>query len=67
MTAAELIEQAGLKGSLQGGASLYDRNPNFIVLEPTASCDDLLQLIDHVRNGVESMLGVDLEKAVQIW
>ncbi len=67
MTAAELIEQAGLKAASSGGASLYDRDPNFVMLQDPASSQDVLRLIDEVRQGVAQQMGVDLETAIQIW
>ena len=67
MTAAELIEQAGMKGAEVGGASLFERDPNFVVLQGDASTSHVIQLMDQVREQVTQQVGVDLETNIQIW
>jgi UDP-N-acetylmuramate dehydrogenase len=67
ISAASLIEQAGLRGSRVGRVGLSDRNANFIVTEPTASSRNVLDLIDLLREGVLQRLGVELEPAIDIW
>lgn len=67
MTAAELIEEAGVKGASIGGASLFDRDANFVVASPDASTADVLKLMDQVREQVAQQVGVDLETNIQIW
>ncbi len=67
MTAGETIEQAGLKTARSGGASLLDRDPNFVLLSQDASSDDVVKLLDDVREQVSQKLGVELETAIQIW
>lgn len=67
MSAASLIEQAGLKGANIGGASVSDRDANFIVAAAGASSDDVLQLIDMLRSEVSQRLGVELELQIDVW
>lgn len=67
LTAATLIEQAGLKGAKQGGAEVSDRNANFIVAHPGATAGDVIRLIDHVRQQVWQQYGYELETQLQIW
>ncbi len=67
ISAASLIEQAGLKGARAGAAQLSDRNANFIVTGTDASSRDVLELIDHLRGRVSERLGVELETAIDIW
>jgi UDP-N-acetylmuramate dehydrogenase len=67
ISAASLIEQAGLKGATIGAAELSDRNANFIVTHPNAPSGDVLKLIDHLRDGVLERTGVELETAIDIW
>lgn len=67
MTAAELIEQAGMKTASVGGASLFERDANFVTVTSDASTSDVVQLIDDVRNKVSQQVGVDLEQNIQIW
>jgi len=67
MRAGELIEEAGLKGTLIGGAVVSDRNANFIIAEPECTSQDVLRLIDQVRSQVKERLGVALELELEIW
>jgi len=67
MSAGMLIEQAGLKGTRVGGAEVSQRHANFIVAEPDATPDDILRLIDLVRDHVEERLGVELETEIDVW
>ena len=67
LSAATLIEQAGLKGARQGGAEVSERNANFIVAQPGARADDVLRLIDHVRQQVRKQFGYELETQIQVW
>ncbi len=67
MSAGELIEQAGLKGTRIGGAEVSSRHANFIVAEPGANSNDVLRLIELIRNRVEERLGVELELEIEVW
>jgi UDP-N-acetylmuramate dehydrogenase len=67
MSAGELIEQAGLKGTRIGGAEVSTRHANFIVAEPGATAADVLRLIDLARDRVQARLGVELELEIEIW
>ncbi len=66
-SAGRLIEEAGLKGARHGKAEVSDRDANFIEVEPGASSDDVLHLIDHLREQVARRLGVTLDVALEIW
>jgi UDP-N-acetylmuramate dehydrogenase len=66
--AGQLIDEAGLKGFVVGGAHVSERHGNFIVVDPkTASADDVAALIEHVQNVVRDVHGVDLQREVVIW
>jgi UDP-N-acetylmuramate dehydrogenase len=67
MTAGELIEQAGLKGTRIGGAVVCDRHANFIVAEPECTSNDILRLIDLIHGQVHERLGVELKLELEIW
>ena len=67
VSAGELIEKAGLKGTRIGGAVVSDRHANFIVAEPDCTSHDVLRLIDLVRSQVRDRLGVELELELEIW
>lgn len=67
MSAGMLIDQAGLKGTRVGQAEVSDRHANFIIANPSATSDDVLKLIDVVRERVAERLGIDLEGEIEIW
>ncbi|HTU27155.1 MAG TPA: UDP-N-acetylmuramate dehydrogenase [Pirellulales bacterium] len=67
MSAGMLIDQAGLKGTRVGQAEVSDRHGNFIVANPQATSDDVLKLIDLVRERVAERLGIELEREIEIW
>jgi UDP-N-acetylmuramate dehydrogenase len=67
MSAGMLIEQAGLKNSRVGQAEVSERHANFIVAHPGATSQDVLGLIELVRDRVMERLGIDLETEIEIW
>jgi UDP-N-acetylmuramate dehydrogenase len=67
MTAGELIERAGLKGTRIGGALVSDRHANFIIAEPECTASDVLRLIEMIRGQVLQRLGVEMELELEIW
>ena len=66
-SAGEMIDQAGLKGTRIGGAMVSDRHANFIVAEPECTSEDVLRLIDLVRNQILERLGVELKLELEVW
>jgi UDP-N-acetylmuramate dehydrogenase len=64
--AARLIEEAGLKGSVIGGASVSNKHANFIVAGPGATAANVLTLIHHVQETVAGRTGVRLEPEVRL-
>ena len=67
MSAGELIEKAGLKGTRIGGAVTSERNANFIVVEAECTSSDVLRLIELVQAQVHKRLDVELEVGLEIW
>ncbi len=67
MSAAMLIEQAGLKSTRIGGAEVSSQHANFIITEPGATAQDVLRLIDLMRSRVAERLGVEMETELDIW
>lgn len=67
VSAGEIIDQAGLKGTRIGGAVVSDRHANFIVAEPECTSEDVLRLIDLVRNQILERMGVELELELEVW
>lgn len=63
--AAALIDQCGLKGLRVGGAMVSDKHAGFVVNAGGATCSDVLQLMDQVRERVFQATGVELEPEVR--
>jgi UDP-N-acetylmuramate dehydrogenase len=64
--AGYLIEMAGLKGEVCGGAMISERHANFIVNLGSASADDVLRLIEMARERVLSCFGIGLELELKV-
>jgi UDP-N-acetylenolpyruvoylglucosamine reductase len=64
--AGRLIEELGLKGTRCGGASVSLEHANFIVNDGAATAQDILDLIDLIRQRARRERGVDLETEVEI-
>ena len=64
--AAALIEGCGLKGLTVGEAQVSPKHAGFIVNLGNASCGDVLQLIDRIRETVYREKGIQLECEVRM-
>lgn len=64
--AGRLIEEAGLKGRRIGGAMISPKHANFIVNTSNARADDILALIDLVREKVMEESGIELEPEIKV-
>lgn len=64
--AAALIEQAGLKGYAVGGAMVSEKHSGFVVNRGGATFNDVMAVIDHVRETVFRQSGIELEPEVKI-
>jgi len=64
--AARLIEAAGLKGTMIGGARVSEKHANFIINTGTATAADIEALIVRIQERVEQASGVRLETEVRI-
>ncbi|MBR1779181.1 MAG: UDP-N-acetylmuramate dehydrogenase [Clostridia bacterium] len=64
--AGALIEKAGLKGKTIGGAMVSDKHCGFIVNKNNASCKDVLDLMDLIKEEVYSKTGIMLESEIKI-
>jgi UDP-N-acetylmuramate dehydrogenase len=67
LSAAALIEQAGLAGTRVGGAEVSERHANYIVVQTGASARDVLRLIDLIRSRVQERFHVELELEISVW
>lgn len=64
--AGKLIEEAGLKGHMLGGAKVSEKHANFIVNADHATAKDVCALIDEVQRKVYEKHGVKLEPEIRI-
>ncbi|MEI8216725.1 MAG: UDP-N-acetylmuramate dehydrogenase [Eubacteriales bacterium] len=64
--AGKLVEEAGLKGYIHGGASVSKLHAGFIVNEKQATATDIIELIDIVRERVFHQSGIMLEPEIRI-
>lgn len=62
---AALIDQCGLKGFRVGGAQVSEKHAGFVINAGGATCRDILDLIDAVRERVFRETGVELEPEVK--
>ena len=63
---ARLIEAAGLKGFRIGGAEVSEKHANFIINRDNATATDIEELIEHVRQTVREVHGIELVHEVKI-
>ena len=63
--AAALIDQCGLKGFRIGGAQVSEKHAGFVINAGGATCRDVLELMDAVRERVFRETGVELEPEVK--
>mgnify|MGYP002712943173 CR=1 FL=1 len=64
--AARLIETAGLKGQMIGGAQVSEKHANFIINTGTASALDIETLIGTVKQRVKETSGIELIAEVHV-
>ena len=66
-SAGKLIDQAGMKGRSVGAATVSREHANFIVTRQGATADDVLRLVDQIRETVRRNFGVELELEIDVW
>lgn len=64
--AGKLIQDAGLKGMRIGGAQVSDLHSGFIINIGQATANDVIALIELIKNRVKEQFGVDLCPEVKI-
>ena len=64
--AGKLIEECGLRGKSIGGAQVSEKHCGFIINKGDATSDDIVDLIDFVRDEVLEQKGVLLETEVKL-
>lgn len=65
-SAGRLIDQAGLKGTSEGGAIVSPVHGNFIINQGGATASDVLRLIDRIRERILAESGIQLELEVRL-
>jgi UDP-N-acetylenolpyruvoylglucosamine reductase len=64
--AGKLIDELGLKGMRVGGAVVSAVHGNFIVNEGGATAQDVLKLIETIKQRAKETRGIELETEVEI-
>ena len=65
-SSGKLIEDTGLKGYSIGGAYVSDKHANFIVNKGNAKSEDIINLINYIKNNVKEKYKIDLELEQEI-
>ncbi len=66
ISAGWLIDQSGMKGVKVGNAQVSERHGNFIVNLGGATAQDVLSLIEQVKEKVYDTSGIEIEEEIQI-
>lgn len=64
--AAALIEGCGLKGFSVGGAQVSEKHSGFVINKGNATFDDIMKLVDKVKEKVKTDTGYELELEPEI-
>lgn len=67
VSAGKLIDEAGLKGTVIGGATISPRHANFVTVQPGTRADDVLRLLELVQQRVLDHSGYELEREIAVW
>ena len=62
----KMVEELGLKGYQIGGAQVSTKHSGFIINAGEATCKDVIDLIEYVKNKVYEKYGVMLQEEVVI-
>lgn len=64
--AGKLIQDAGLRGFTVGGAQVSEKHCGFVINKDNATAQDVLMLIEYVKEKVQECFGVELEPEVKM-
>jgi len=67
VSAGKLIDEVNLKGFTIGGASVSSQHANFIVTTQRATAQDVLSIMNEIRNRVFNSTGITLQNEVVVW
>lgn len=62
----QLIDEVGLRGFSIGEAEISSKHCNFLINKNNASAEDLINLINLIKNRVKEHSGIDLEEEIKI-
>ena len=62
-----LIDQAGLKSLTMGSARISPQNSNYLLVGNEATSEEVLKLVDKVRDEIQIRFDVELEPAFEVW
>jgi UDP-N-acetylmuramate dehydrogenase len=62
--AGKLLDEAGMKGMKIGGAEIFEKHCNIIVNRGNARSEDVLKLIEKMKEAVFNKFGIDLEREI---
>ena len=65
-TCGQMIEMLGLKGKRIGGAEVSTKHANFIVNKGGSTCQDVLALIEFIKNKVRENYDIPLELEIKV-
>ncbi|MGW8322554.1 MAG: UDP-N-acetylmuramate dehydrogenase [Thermodesulfobacteriota bacterium] len=65
-SAWKLIDEAGMRGAVEGGVRVSDTHANFFVNDGTGTAEQFSALLDRVKRAVEETAGVRLEPEIHI-
>ena len=61
-----MVEQAGLKGYMSGGAQVSEKHAGFIVNRGGATFSDVMKVIEHVKETIYSRFAIELELEIKV-
>ena len=64
-SAGELLERAGMKGEVSGDAVVAREHANFIINRGRASSEDVIRLIERMKNAVFAETGIRLSEEIR--
>jgi len=67
VSAGKLIDEAELKRTTVGGASVSMHHANFVVTQPGATATHVIELLELVQKRTFEHCGIELEPEVVIW
>jgi UDP-N-acetylmuramate dehydrogenase len=67
LSAGALIDRTGLKGLQVGGAVVSEKHANFIIARKGCTSQDVMRLIEMVREKVRKQFNIELELEIEIW